>query len=342
MFENDRERKEKSEYFKRSVVNVWVTIGIAVVAASLLILSLFIMEKWMIYTAIGLVVLIGVIVLILHRVFLLPVLSATDLNEDEEEKKKRSRFEIGRRIDALVEQSQKNFAYEMSLELVQKQAEFNELQNQINPHFLYNTLESIRAEAMAEDASQVANMIKSLSSFYRYSIGRYHTLVTFREELENIENYFKIQRYRFGDRFSFNISILPEDEHCLELYIIKLSIQPIIENAIYHGLEVKPENGMVRISVDITESRLIITVSDNGIGIPPERLSQINELLNRNPDDLSVKNLETAKGTGTGLLNINKRIKMYFGNEYGLIVRSVMGVGTDIEIVLPIVTEISQ
>ena len=280
---------------------------------------------------------------VLLIVFIVPVITAVDVSKEESGyDEKRVDHIIIRFIEQLIEKRQREFAHDQTKELVQKQVEFNELQNQINPHFLYNTLESIRAEALSENAVLVANMVRSLSSFYRYSIGRYHTLVTFREELENIDNYFAIQRYRFGERFSLEISIMPEDERCLELYIIKLSIQPIIENAIFHGIETKPEDGHVRISVDLTPSRFIIIVSDNGIGVPPERLMKINQLLHDPPDDLSSSSLETAQGTGMGLLNINKRIRMYFGNEYGLLVRSVVNVGTDIEIVLPVVTDIGR
>lgn len=276
-------------------------------------------------------------------IFVFPIMKVAGSSGAEELYEKLRRMDgrlVIRLILRVTEKCRREFAKEQTDELIRKQAEFNELQNQINPHFLYNTLESIRAEALAEDAAQIANMVKSLSSFYRYSIGRYHTLVTFRDEIDNINNYFAIQRYRFGTRFSLDIDIPPEEEDCLDLYMIKLSIQPIIENAIYHGLEAKRENGRVRISALQTQSRFIITVSDNGVGVPPERLRQINELLNSDTEYLPQSRLQSSNGTGMGLLNINKRIKMYFGEEYGLLMRSARNVGTDVEIVLPAVREI--
>lgn len=290
----------------------------------------------------AMVIVLGSAFICLHY-FIYPVLKTASLSGSEELydklKKLDNRCSI-RFILRTIEKCQREFARKQTDELIRKQAEFNELQNQINPHFLYNTLESIRAEALSENAMQIANMVRALSSFYRYSIGRYHTLVTFKDEIDNINNYFAIQRYRFGSRFSLEIDIPPEEEGCLDLYIIKLSIQPIIENAIYHGMEMKKENGHIKITALQTQSRFIITVSDNGVGVAPERLSQINELLNTETEYLSQSYLESSKGTGMGLLNINKRIKMYFGEEYGVIMRSVTNVGTDVEIVLPVVREI--
>ena len=182
-------------------------------------------------------------------------------------------------------------------------------------------------------------MVRSLSSFYRYCIGRYRTLVTFREELENIENYFSIQRYRFGNRFYLNVNISPENQCCMDLKIIKMSLQPLVENAIYHGLETKFDKGHVTISTELTQSRFIIVVSDDGVGIAPDTLNKINMLLNMNPRDFSSEDTEIGKTIGVGLMNINQRIKMYFGEDYGLIVRSIKDIGTDIEITLPLVTD---
>ena len=336
MYQEMKSKLTPSQYRRRMCACMAGVMALMLITMLLLLGSLLFGNR-ILWAAVFLNVVVYGCVIGLMIFFVFPVLNMADPS-----RKKIKQVSIVRYTQLLIEQKQKEFAQNQTEELVRKQAEFNELQNQINPHFLYNTLESIRAEALSENALQVANMIRSLSAFYRYSIGRYHTLVTFREELENIENYFAIQRYRFGDRFSFSVNILPEDEECLGFYIIKLSIQPIIENAIYHGLETKAERGNVRISVNITQSRFIIMISDDGIGVLPERLEKINELLNQNPDDLSASFLETAKGTGMGMLNINKRIKMYFGNEYGLVMRSVVNVGTDIEITLPIVTQIGE
>ena len=191
-------------------------------------------------------------------------------------------------IEQLIGQRQKEYAQEQTRELSLKQAEFNELQSQINPHFLYNTLESIRAEALSENSVQVANMVRSLSSFYRYCIGRYRTLVTFREELENIENYFSIQRYRFGNRFYLNVNISPENQCCMDLKIIKMSLQPLVENAIYHGLETKFDKGHVTISTELTQSRFIIVVSDDGVGIAPDTLNKNKYAVKYEPSGLFI------------------------------------------------------
>lgn len=336
IYQETKSKMTASRYSRRMrVITVGIVIEMGISGILLLCAGLF-WNKILWFAVLLNILLYGCVTAFLFF-WVIPVLGLIDPHE-----KRMRNVPVVHYIQALIEQKQKEFAYSQTEELVRKQVEFNELQNQINPHFLYNTLESIRAEALSEKAFQIANMVRSLSAFYRYSIGRYHTLVTFREELDNIENYFEIQKYRFGDRFSFSVHIQPEDGACLEYYIIKLCIQPIIENAIYHGIETKAEKGYVRITVNITQSRFIIIISDNGVGVLPERLAKINELLNQNPDDLSISFLETAKGTGMGLLNINKRIKMYFGNEYGLLMRSVVNIGTDVEIVLPIVTQIGE
>ena len=117
-----------------------------------------------------------------------------------------------------------------------KQAELNALQNQINPHFLYNTLECIRGKAMVQGAEQIANMTEALSAFFRYSISIQENLVTLEQELQNTKNYFLIQKYRFGNRFHLRIFLVEESE-AGEYLMPKMTLQPIVENAIFHGLE---------------------------------------------------------------------------------------------------------
>lgn len=214
--------------------------------------------------------------------------------------------------------------------LLQKQAEFSELQSQINPHFLYNTLETIRSEALLSDADEIANMTEALASFFRYSIGRKHSLVTLEDELENVETYFKIQRFRFEDRFSLKIEIDDTNEEILSYKLPRLTIQPIVENAIGHGLERLLKQGIVTISIHSTQKFLIISIRDNGVGMTDDELQRLRKSIN-NP----VPSTRNTGHNGIALANVDQRIKLVFGEYYGLSISSTLDVGTTVEILLP-------
>ncbi len=219
-------------------------------------------------------------------------------------------------------------------ELNKRQAQYLALQNQINPHFLYNTLESIRSEALMEGLHIVADMTEALSSFFRYTISNIENLVSVEDELENCETYFRIQQYRFGDRLSLDIHCDPEDyEKILKLRIPKLTLQPILENSIIHGTELQLQQGLLSITLEITEQRLLIQISDNGIGMNESTLVKLNSKIE---SSLETYVPQGAKG-GLALPNVNNRIRLLFGEEYGIHVFSLEGSGTDVEISLPIV-----
>lgn len=232
-----------------------------------------------------------------------------------------------RTID-ILEHKEENNRKESQEKIINKETEFAALQNQINPHFLYNTLDSIRGQALLDDNIEIADMVEALSSFFRYSISKKGSLVTLRDEINNIENYMKIQQYRFNNRFSLEVTI--DEKEIWYCMIPKLIIQPIIENAILHGLEDTVFDGKVRIGVMRTYRQLIIKVSDNGKGMPLEKLKEINNRLNEDKQFYSYNS-----GTGIALTNINNRIKLLFGNAYGIKVYSILNSGTDIEINVP-------
>ncbi len=220
-------------------------------------------------------------------------------------------------------------------QIFDKQTELTALQSQINPHFLYNTLECIRGQALLDDNIEIAKMVEALSSFFRYSISKKGNLVTLRDELANIENYMLIQRYRFNNRFSMEIIIDEEDEAAYDFLVPRLIIQPVIENAIFHGLEERMEDGIVSIEVIVTDLDMIITISDNGKGIGCEELEELNNRINVNDMELDDKNKSNQINTGIALPNINRRIRLLFGKEYGVNVYSTLGKGTDVEIIIP-------
>lgn len=220
-------------------------------------------------------------------------------------------------------------------QIFDKQTELTALQSQINPHFLYNTLECIRGQALLDDNIEIAKMVEALSSFFRYNISKKGNLVTLRDELANIENYMLIQRYRFNNRFSMEIIIDEEDEAAYDFLVPRLIIQPVIENAIFHGLEERMEDGIVSIEVIVTDLDMIITISDNGKGIDCEELEELNNRINANDMELDDKNKSNQINTGIALPNINRRIRLLFGKEYGVNVYSTLGKGTDVEIIIP-------
>lgn len=223
-------------------------------------------------------------------------------------------------------------------DLSKKQAEYLALQNQINPHFLYNTLEGIRSEALCAGMDGVADMTEALATFFRYTISNVEHLVTLEDELSNIQNYYLIQQYRFGDRLNVSVEYQEEDEkEVLMLRLPKLTLQPIVENSIYHGIERKIGKGNLRIKIQTTMDRLIIIISDDGLGIPKEQLDLLNKKLRSTCLD-DVAQLKGKPG-GIAVVNVNNRIKLLFGDEYGVYFYSTVGVGTDVTITLPKVQE---
>lgn len=220
--------------------------------------------------------------------------------------------------------------------LNKRQAQYLALQNQINPHFLYNTLDGIRSEALIAGVDNVAEMTEALANYFRYTVSKVENLVTIEEELANCQIYFKIQQYRFGDRISLSIEFDEENrEEILNCRIPKLTLQPILENSIIHGTEPKLGKGNQTIHLMLTESRVLIRVSDDGVGMNEEVLARLNDKIGKSSEQFSVENKE-QKG-GIALYNVNHRIHLIFGVEYGLHIFSMENVGTDVEISIPIV-----
>jgi two-component system sensor histidine kinase YesM len=222
-------------------------------------------------------------------------------------------------------------AKESKAVLLRKQAELDALQSQINPHFLYNTLESIRGQAMVYGIQEIEVMTKALANLFRYSISSEGSMVPFSMELKNIDNYLLIQRCRFNNRFE---KVDSTDKDTLDCMIPKLLVQPIVENAIHHGLEPKLGSGTLTILSYRTRKRLVIHVVDDGLGMEEKKAAAINEALRNGASGGSLD----LQGTGTrvGILNVHERIRLAFGPEYGLHIYSTEGVGTDVEIVLPV------
>lgn len=209
----------------------------------------------------------------------------------------------------------------------QQKMEMKMLASQINPHFLYNTLESIRMQALTAGNREVANSIKLLGKSMRYVLENTGTgFINLQKEMDYIETYIAIQKMRFGDRVNFEMVI--EADIVLEEYLIlPFLVQPVIENAIVHGLEGITENGRVKMHLSVVRGYLQLSVTDNGIGMDEEALNNLRENINKNT-------LNTS--TSIGLGNIDRRVKLCYGEQYGLSVRSNVGKGTTVVIRLPL------
>lgn len=250
-------------------------------------------------------------------------------------------FRFSEEEDAVLRRFEEMLDMKDIINVSKKQAEYLALQNQINPHFLYNTLEGIRSEALLAGVDSIAEMTEALSTFFRYTISQINNLVTLEDELANIENYYYIQQFRFGDKLELSIEYIHDedmDDSDILLYRLpKLTLQPIVENSIYHGIEEKIGKGHLKIRITATAENLIIKISDDGMGIEGEKLKALNNKLKAlTLDDVNPNT--SAKG-GIAIMNVNNRIKLLFGEMYGVYIYSQPGVGTDVEITLPVVRE---
>lgn len=209
----------------------------------------------------------------------------------------------------------------------QKEVQFKMLASQINPHFLYNTLETIRMKALVDKEPEIADLAKMLAKIMRRNIQISDRLVTLESEIQLIEYYLKIQYYRFSDRIHSEICI--DDNVDQSVLVVPLIIQPLVENAFIHGLESKESQGELSIHIK-QEDALIIMVKDNGCGISKDRLVEIQNLLN---------DMESLDQAHIGISNVNQRIRLRYGEEYGLKVDSIEGKGTLATVRMPIVKE---
>ena len=214
-----------------------------------------------------------------------------------------------------------NSVYEQKVML--QKAQMKSLEMQINPHFLYNTLDTINWMARARHADDVGNMAAALGNMMRYSLSR-QSFVRLGDEVKILKDFLYIQNFRYGDRMSSFIEI---DEELLDYYIPKLIVQPILENAVVHGIEEKIDDGMVNIKAWLETGTdgddLYISVEDDGVGMTEETILQI---LN---EDESIKK---QGHTSIGIVNVNKRIQMIYGKNYGLMIQSSLGSGTKMTI----------
>ena len=204
-----------------------------------------------------------------------------------------------------------------------RKSEFDSLQAQINPHFLYNTLDIIVWQIENEKQSEAVHTVTALARFFRLSLGKGKNIVTVRDEIDHVKNYLMIQHMRFKNKFDYEFDIA---EDVLELPSLKLMLQPLVENAIYHGMEFMDGDGLIMVKAWREENELYLSVADNGLGMTEDKVEMI----------LTGKSSSgNGRGSGIGVKNVNERIKLYFGEAYGITIDSEPDEGTTVIIHLP-------
>jgi two-component system sensor histidine kinase YesM len=233
--------------------------------------------------------------------------------------------QLSRRFNTMVIRIRALMAQIIQEQEDKRKYELEVLQAQINPHFLYNTLNSVVRMVGVGKNEDVITTITSLSKLFRISLSSGKTIITVQEELEHVRHYLILQKMRYKNKFEFEINA---QEETLHYKTIKLILQPIVENAIYHGIEFMMDEGLIQISVALIDGKIRFEVRDNGVGIPPQKL-----------EHLLTGQVKSEKGSGVGFKNVHERIKLFFGSEYGLEVESELEVGTCVRIWIPLKEE---
>ena len=194
------------------------------------------------------------------------------------------------------------------------------LQAQINPHFLYNTMDTIVWLIEADKPQEAVEMVTNLSGFFRHSLSKGEDVITLEEEERHVRSYLQIQHARYKDIMEYTVDIDPQLGHAM---IPKLTLQPLVENALYHGVKLKRAKGTIRISGCVEDGCIVLRVTDNGVGIPAQRLEQLRSTM------------EGDERVGFGLSAVNQRLRLQFGQGYGLTITSEEGVGTTVTARIP-------
>lgn len=229
---------------------------------------------------------------------------------------------LGRTIKSMIRQMKKLTDDMVREQKAKRKSELDALQSQINPHFLYNTLDSVVWMIEGERYKDAISMVTALAQLFRISLSKGNNIISIHDEIVHARNYLNIQKVRYKNKFTATIDVDPAIENCAT---VKLIVQPLLENAIYYGVEHMDGEGEITLRGYEKDGDIFISVSDNGMGIPEETLATL----------LTDKARSRGKGSGIGLWNVNQRIQIYFGGDYGLIVESELDEGTTVSIHLP-------
>ncbi|HZH62348.1 MAG TPA: sensor histidine kinase [Metabacillus sp.] len=235
---------------------------------------------------------------------------------------------LGRSFNHMIRKINELLSLTEKQERQKREAELRSLQAHIKPHFLYNTLDTISWMARKRGADDVSDVVTALSKLFRIGLNKGHDIIFVKEEITHIQSYLSIQKARYRDKLNFSIDIDPSIQ---DVQILKLVLQPIVENAIYHGIKERKGPGYIAIKANTENEDLVLTVTDDGKGIPEEKLTKLNERL-----DTIYKHHEQKVDFGYGMMNVQARIKLTYGEDYGIQIGSQLDVGTTVTIRLPI------
>ncbi len=238
--------------------------------------------------------------------------------------------QVAQRFNTMLDEIQRLVDDVLRAQIHEREAELKALQNQINPHFLYNTLESINMLALTHGDSDISRMVTSLGRLLRLSTSSSEVLIPLQAEVDYVNHYLVVQRTRYGDRISMTVDI---DTSLLGFTVPKLTLQPVVENALYHGLEPQRGPGQVMIRGRLVEGDLELTVEDDGVGMDGPTLAAVQH---------SLQEGARREARSVGLANVHERLKLYCGPRYGLIVQSEPGKGTTVSFRVPPAPRIAE
>jgi len=245
---------------------------------------------------------------------------------------------LGRSFNTMLAQVNRLLSLTELQERQKREAELRSLQAHIKPHFLYNTLDTIHWMARRKGADDIAEVVKAMSRLFRLGLSKGNDIIPLADELEHITSYLKIQHVRYSKKLFYSIETDPKLE---EFQVLKLILQPIVENAIYHGIKQRRGPGHISIEVTEQEGDLILKVQDDGAGIPSERLillkTRLENVSKESEYSETVNQLPNSTGSGYGILNVQARIRLTYGEQYGLSIDSELGIGTTVIVRHPIV-----
>jgi two-component system sensor histidine kinase YesM len=254
-----------------------------------------------------------------------------DLSSRYDGKRKDEVGRLGRSFNKMIAQIHKLILLNERQERKKREAELHSLQAHIKPHFLYNTLETIQWMARKRGAPDVADVVASLAKLFRIGLSKGNSIIPLVQEVEHIESYLTIQATRYREKLNYSIKFSPKIK---DVFVLKIVLQPIVENAIYHGIKERRGPGLIEIGVEEKEEKLLIHIRDDGKGMSAEKLQalrhSLSTFLSRNEEE------GMASVRGYGIVNVDARLKLTFGEEYGLRIDSEMNKGTTVTIHHPI------
>jgi two-component system sensor histidine kinase YesM len=233
--------------------------------------------------------------------------------------------QIGQRFIRMIQENKALDQQVYNALIKGKKAEIQALQAQINPHFLYNTLESLKWLAFSEKQFEISDVISNLGKYFRLTINKGNQIITVKKEVEHVMAYIQVQNFRYKDRFDFSLAF---EEDLSGYYVPKFILQPIVENAIYHGLKQQEGQGMIIISGEVQDNILSFHITDDGKGITPDRIKELTYALDTEETSLTY-----------GLKNVHDRLKLRYGDGFGVRIQSEFGLYTTITLAMPAITE---